>query len=324
MAKTSLRARQIKPSKKYKSKKNANKKTLLKKTKSKKYSNKKKTSLSKGENKISVPYVRFVGLSLGGGKSERTSITILDYYTQQKKLVVSRLFDRLYSDGVISSDLKLYETIREYETNLQILAIDVPLSEPKCFRCELKCPGYESCEEPEILWMWKQFKNDLKINKNHKLFTPYTRRCAEMHWSKELEGSWSLGDALGANQAPLLARAKFLLRRLEEVHDLKVIEVIPRLSLLRWSYKHKLLKYMVSDVRSSTKGIESREYVISKLIEELGLFVYDQDRTLYCDSLVSFDSLLAALTAFWKFQNRCEAQPKSFPRTEHWIDVPKF
>ncbi len=295
----------------------------IKKAKShkKKLLNKNTSDLIK---KHSVPFVRFMGLSLGGGKSDRTVLTVLDYYLDHKKLVISRVIDRLRSEGEVSADLKLFETIQEFKNHLEILAMDVPLSVPKCFRCDLPCPGFEVCEEPEIVWMWKHFKSDLKINKNHRLFTPYTRRCAEIQWSKELEGSWSIGDALGANQAPLLARGRFLSRRLKANRKLKLIEVLPRLSLLRWSHKQKLLKYIVAETRSSTKGMESREYVLTKLSEELDLFIYDQDKNVFCDSLVAFDSLWAALTAFWKYQNKCELRPKSFPTAEQWIEVPKL
>jgi len=271
-----------------------------------------------------LPFIRFMGISLGGGKSDRTVLTIIDYYLLHKKLVVSRVIDHLSTEGEISSDHKLFETIQEYKNHLKLIAFDVPLSLPKCFRCELNCPGYEVCDEEEIIWMWKQHRQNLKNNKNQRLFTPYTRRCVEEYWSKELVGAWSLSDAMGSNQAPLLARARFITRRMRPQWKSKIIEVLPRLSLLRWSSKQKLLKHVVNGSRSSVEGIESREYVLKKLTEDLDLFIYEQDKALILDSLVAFDSLWSALSAFWKFQKKCEIRPKSFPKHEGWIDVPRF
>lgn len=272
----------------------------------------------------SLSFVRFMGISLGGGKSDRTVLTVLDYYVSHKKLVVSRIIDRLKSEGEVSADFKLIETIYEHKNHLHLIALDVPLSVPKCLRCELVCPGYETCNQEEILWLWKHHRNQVKKNKNHRLFTPYTRRCVEELWASELGGSWSLGDAMGANQAPLLARGHFITRRMKPSWKSKVIEVIPRLSLLRWSSKQKLLKYIVNESRHSVQGFAARDYVLKKLSEELDLFLYEQDRTTLMESLVAFDSLWASLSAFWAYQKKTEVRPKSFPKQETWIEVPHF
>jgi hypothetical protein len=263
---------------------------------------------------------RFVGISLGGGKSDRTAITVLEYYVDQKKIIVSRMVDRLKSEGELSSDLKLHEYVQQFKSDVDLIALDVPLSLPKCFRCQLPCPGYEVCDEEEILWMWKQFRAAQDEKKNARLFTPYTRRCAEVFWSDELSGAWAIGDALGANQAPLLARGRFISRR----WDHSLIEVIPRLSLLRWANKAKISKVQVRNHRHSVNGHEAREYILRQLSDQLDLFIYDQDKSLMADHLVAFDSLWVALTAYWKFRNQCVPRPRSFPKEEGWIEVPEF
>ncbi len=263
---------------------------------------------------------RFIGISLGGGKSDRTAMTVLEYYVGPQKLVVNRIIDRLKTEGELSSDLKLHESVQQFKSEVDLIALDVPLSLPKCIRCQLPCPGYEVCEEDEILWMWKQYRQQALKKKNLRLFTPYTRRCAEVFWGNEFVGSWSLGDALGSNQAPLLARGRFITRRWEY----STIEVLPRLSLLRWANKEKLSKIQVKSHRHSVTGSEAREYILRQLSEKLGIFFYEQDRNLLIDHLVTFDSLWAALTAFWKFQKQCEPRPKGFPKVEGWIEVPVF
>lgn len=269
---------------------------------------------------VPLKYHRFVGISLGGGKSDRTSITVLEYYSDQNKLIISRVMDRLKTEGELSSDLKLHEYVQQFKSDIELVGMDVPLTLPKCFLCQLSCPGYEFCQEEEILWMWKYHKAQLQKKKNPRGFTPYTRRCVEMYWSEELEGPWAVGDALGANQAPLLARGRFIRRRWEY----PVIEVIPRLSLLRWARGKKIAKSQMKSYRHSVNGSEARAYLLKQMTDDLDLFIYDQDKHLYIDHLVAFESLWVALTAFWKYKKQCETRPKSFPKEEGWIEVPDF
>jgi hypothetical protein len=268
----------------------------------------------------SLKYHRFIGISLGGGKSDRTAITVLEYYVTQKKLLVSRVLDRLKSEGELSADLKLHEYVQQFKSDVELIGLDVPLTLPKCFQCQLTCPGYELCDEEEIVWMWRQYRQASSKKKNTRMFTPYTRRCVEAYWADELEGPWSMGDALGSNQAPLVARGRFIRRR----WDHEVIEVLPRLSLLRWAASSKVPKSQIRSHRHSFNGAESRAVILRHLSEQLDLFLYEQDRHLLVDHLSAFDSLWVALTAFWKFQKQCETRPKSFPKNEGWIAVPVF
>ncbi|MEY4616240.1 MAG: hypothetical protein RJB66_1200 [Pseudomonadota bacterium] len=291
--------------------------------KPKKRSSKAKDSLWPAQDRrssSSLKYHRFIGISLGGGKSDRTAITVLEYYVDQKKLIVSRLIDRLKTEGELSSDLRLHEYVQQFKSDVELVGMDVPLSLPKCFTCQLTCPGYEFCQEEEILWMWKQHRLQAQKKKNTRGFTPYTQRCVEMLWGEELEGPWAVGDSLGANTAPLLARGRFIRRRWE--HD--VIEVIPRLSVLRWARAKKLSKIQLKSYRHSVDGLEARAYLMKQLIDDMEIFIYEQDKYLFVDNLVAFESLWIALTAFWKFQKKCESKPKLFPKNEGWIEVPEF
>jgi hypothetical protein len=149
---------------------------------------------------------RFIGISLGGGKTDKTSLSVIEYYPVQRKIFLSRLFDKIKTEAEVSADLH------------------VPLQLPRCLICTLKCPGYEVCEEPEIQWMWKQYRAQAKKKSPPRLFTPYTERCVEQFLQTELEEPFHLQHALGANLAPLTARAQYLIRRM----DAPVLEVFPK------------------------------------------------------------------------------------------------
>src|SRR5258708_3592564 len=130
-------------------------------------------------NKENIPLLRFGGVSLGGGKTDKTAVAQVEYFAEQKRLFLRGLFTNISSEEEKSSDLNLHEVLTK--TEFKTVAFDVPLSFPFCVRCELRCPGYEKCNLPHISWMWDFYKKRHKSKRPNKLFTPYTERYAEMY-----------------------------------------------------------------------------------------------------------------------------------------------
>ena len=179
-----------------------------------------KKRISANRNKASRKSVTlkrhgFIGLALAGGKSDKTCLAHVEYYPSQKKIFLSQLVDSIKTEADISADLILHEEIVNRSKHLSYLAYNVPLSLPKCLTCRLRCPGFENCNEEEILWMWDHYRKLQSEGVDKKLFTPYTERCIEQYLATELEEPFHLQHALGANQAPLTARALFLNRSLK-------------------------------------------------------------------------------------------------------------
>lgn len=306
-------------SRKTKSKKAIAKNFMAKNVMAKK--TKAKTKTKKAPTGLSLKSERYLGLSLGGPRSDRTAVAVLEYFVEHKKLILTRLTGDFRAEEGLSSDSRLHDFISQYKSkkDLQGFGIDVPMSLPKCFRCTLKCPGIETCQEKEIRWMWKNISLMDDTTKNPRPPLPYLRRCAEVYWAPELQGLWFLGDALGANAAPLLARARYLTRRWNH----SIIEVIPRLSMIRWGQKNYCSPLQLRNYRHPVNGAEARDYLLKQMAEKLNLFIYEQDRQHMVEHLSAFDSLLVALTAFWNEYSLCEAPPKGFPSTEGWITVPR-
>jgi len=264
---------------------------------------------------------RFVGLSLGGGKTDKTCLSVVEYYPVQHKIFLSRLFDRLRTDGEDSADSQIIRLIAQNSPLVERVAFDVPLSLPICLVCPHKsnCPGYETCEEPEIQWMWKHYRQARKKKSPAKLFTPYTERCVEQYLQTELEEPFQLPHALGANLAPLTARAQYLQRRL----PYGCVEVFPKLSLWRIGNALQVAKTHLRFHRHWEGGHESRQVILQKMMDKNLAFIYDQDVRTLQDSPQAFDSFLCALTAMLSFLGHCEPRPKGFPRREGWIEIPK-
>lgn len=263
--------------------------------------------------------VRFIGVSLGGGKSDKACVAVLEYYPENNKIFLSRLFEKIKSDEKFSGDLKIHELILQNADTLKYVAFDTPWNMPNCIPCKIKCPGYENCNAPHIEWMWRHQEDRLKKKRPKKLFTPYTQRAVEMYFATELEEVFHLHHALGANTAPLLARASFIRKRLV---DVDCIEAFPKLTLWRMGKALNLMKSQISDHRAAFGGDESRAQFIKALNDNNIAFIYHQDAKNMIENNHAFEAFMCGMTAFLKYKNLTEKRPKGFPQEEDWIDFP--
>ncbi len=262
---------------------------------------------------------RFVGVSLSGGKADKACVAVLEYYPKHHKVFLSRIFEKIKSDDNISADLKIHEILEQYKGDIKCVAFDVPLQTPFCMRCQLRCPGYENCREPQIQWMWDHFRERQKKKKVKRLFTPYTQRSVEMFLATELEEAFILQHALGANTAPLLARAHFVARRL----TVPVIEVFPKLSLWRIGRSLNMMKSHLRFHKHAVGGDESRRAILNGLSTHNIAFVYEQDVKLMISNNHAFEAFICALTGFLSYKGQTQERPKNFPLNESWIEFPQ-
>lgn len=261
---------------------------------------------------------RFIGLALGGGKTDKTCLAVVEYFPEQNKIFLGRLFDRIKSDGEISSDFQVHSLIAQFAGAVESVAFDVPITLPHCLRCELRCPGLEACTEESTQWMWKHWRAKEKARPK-KLFTPYTERCVEQYIESNLEEPFHVQHALGSNLAPLTARAQYLIRRL----SYPVIEVLPKVSLWRIGESLEVAKSHLRSHRHWDSGQGSREALLNKLMDRNLAFIYDQDIKVLTDNAHAFDAFLCAMTGLLSFQGRCEPRPRGFPKSEGWVQIPK-
>lgn len=262
--------------------------------------------------------IRFIGVSLAGGKSDKACVAVLEYYPDNKKIFLSRIFEKIKSDEKISGDLKIHELIMQNADSTRFVAFDTPWNVPYCMACTLKCPGYERCRLPHIDWMWAH-QEKLKKKRPKKLFTPYTQRCIEMHFQTELEEPFTLHHALGSNSAPLLARAHFIQRRL----PIDCIEVYPTLTLWRLGKLMGVMKSHLKNHRAAFGGDDARAQFLLSLNEKDIAFIYNQDMKQMVENNHAFEAFLCGFTAYLKFKGVTEKRPKNFPENEDWIEFPQ-
>ncbi|MGZ3774766.1 MAG: DUF429 domain-containing protein [Pseudobdellovibrionaceae bacterium] len=262
---------------------------------------------------------RFIGLSLSGGKADKACLAVLEYYPKHKKVFLSRLVEKIKSDEVHSADFKIQEIIEQYDGALEAIAFDVPFHLPFCLTCSKTCPGIESCREEHVQWMWEYTRKQHKKKKPRKLFTSYTQRCVEMYLATELEEPFLLQHAMGANTAPLLARAMYIKKRL----NISCIEVFPKLSIWRVGRSLNVMKSHLRFHKHSIGGDQSRREILNALSSHNVVFVYDQDVKLMIENNHAFEAFICGFTAFLKSKGMTETRPDGFPLREDWIEFPK-
>jgi hypothetical protein len=270
-------------------------------------------SIIKNEAKDSV---FFAGISISGGKADRSAVAILEYFPKQEKIFLIHLFDKIKQEEQLSADQKIFEIIDAY--SLKSVGLDAPLQLPKCLRCTLKCPGYEVCDVEEIVWMRTQYQAIKK--KPRKLFTPYSQRCTDLWLHNFDSGGLGAQHALGANSAPLTARALFLSRRFSA----PCFEVASKFSAYLIGEKLKLPKSQLKRVRNQIGGETSRKNILQAMMDQKMLFIYQQDFRLATESLSAFGALVSAYTVFLNHLGKTLPRPKGFPQNEIWLALPNF
>jgi hypothetical protein len=287
--------------------------------------------LPKNKRKLS-DVERFIGISIGGAKSDRTALTVLDFYTKQKKAFVVDVIDGIGPDPIsldnlrseYTADQALLDLIEELKINLNLIIVDVPITLPPCFLdCDIKCSGYDKCKKQEVKWMTKQYQDALKKHKKIKHFTPYTQRPVELYFRyKFFNADIFQDESLGANYAPLVARVQYLKRHFPKNSIL--MECSPKLSLFNVSKKLKLSLDDYKEYKSIESGIHIREKIIEKIIHIEGIFIYERDLKKLISNIHAFDSFLCVWAGFAFYNNKVHRYPKDFPIKSGAIVVPEL
>jgi hypothetical protein len=263
---------------------------------------------------------KFLGLSLSGGKTDKASLALIDYYPEQKKVFLSRLFHSLKPEENFSADAKIIELLHQYENIVEYIGVDNPWQPPVCFQCETNpCVTYETCEKPHIQWLWAHYKKMKAKKKPTKIFTPYTQRCVENYLLTELEEPFHISHAMGANSAPLLARAGFLKRRT----SCDWFEVYPPLSVWRIGRHLNIKKSDLRSYKKSAVGEGCRRQILTSLQEHDVVFLYKDDVNTMIQNVHAFDAFICAYTLYLKYTKQTEKRPTDFPGYEDWIEFPK-
>ncbi len=274
---------------------------------------------------------RYIGLSLGGAKSDRTCLTVIDHYRKQEKAFVIDVFegvgpekaDKENNHPEFTADQVLLELIEEHQPGIHAIATDAPLTLPPCLSdCEKSCTGYESCNRSEVKWMRNLYKKTKEKNSKLKYFTPYTQRPVELYFKYKFPSDEILPDeTLGANLAPQTARMQYLKRHLKNI---ELIEVWTKLTLLHISKTLKLSKKELQNYRNLERGLHVRERILSRLVEKSQIFIYERDYKKLIQNISAFDSLICGWVALQYGRDQIETFRSDLPLESGWVTLPTF
>lgn len=276
---------------------------------------------------------RFLGLSLGGAKSDRTCLTVIDYYRKQDKAFVVDIYEGIGPSDDLTADQALIALVdeiahelserNESESSVKVMAVDAPLTLPPCLAgCDAACEGYESCKKPEVRWMRQQFRRAQEKKRKLKHFTSYSQRPVDLYFRyKHPEENLFQDETMGANLAPQAARMHYLKRFFGDMH---LIEVWPKLTLYYLQKLLKLSKRELMSYRHLEDGVRVREHVVERLIEKSNLFIYERDLKKFVSNMASFDSLLCAWSALQYDLGNVVKFRGDLPIESGWVEVPEL
>lgn len=274
---------------------------------------------------------RYLGLSLGGAKSDRTCLTVLDHYTNHDKAFVVDVFETIGAQDDLTADQVLlqlydelaYELSETDESTVEVMAVDAPLTLPPCFGgCDGCDEGYEHCKRSAVKWMRQQYRRAKERNSKLKHFTPYTQRPVDVYFRyKHPDENLFQDETLGANQAPQAARMNYLKKLFGSV---RLIEVWPKLSLHYLQRSLKLSKRELLSYKHLEDGVHVRAKILERLVEKSNLFVYERDLKKLVSNVAAFDSALCAWAAL-RFDLGLVVKFKGdLPLDTGWVQIPEL
>ena len=259
---------------------------------------------------------------MGGAKSFRTNVAVLEFYPgrkgQEDKIFLKSIESNIRNTQGQTSDQQVLDILHRHK-NVETVVFDVPLTLPKALRCGRSCPGNEVCDCTEVSWLREYYKKRNEKGRPKKTLSPYTQRSCDVFLATELEEKFNVPDALGANLAPLTARAVYLKNNVK--WDCQ--ETFTRAAVWRLGRNLKLNKSYLRFYKHAVTGGENRD-ILLKSIEESLIFVYDQDRKTLVKNPGSFEAFICSLMGYFKYKNFLQKRPQGFPRSSAWPLLPQL
>jgi len=234
---------------------------------------------------------RFIGLRLTGSKNPYTSISVLDYYDDEKKIFLSETLKDLNTKHKL--DTKLIEILKSLKNeNLTTVITNAPLSLPPCINCNLNiCYGVDACKDASVLELKKLDASNIK---------PYTVRPEDIMLKQKFKNIEIQSEALGSNLAPLTARIRYISKNLSTYRfyetniNLILFNIIKDLNLpSQYILKYKNIIVGLRIRKSIIKSIEERDYI----------FMYDKDFEETQKNINLFEAFILAVSSFYIKKN---------------------
>lgn len=283
------------------------------------------------------PFSRFIGVDLGGGRGKTTAVAEIRSAPDGAE-VVEVATRSARSTRQPWTDETLVERLAAARPEATVIAIDAPLTQAACGRCERPvCPGMEACPEPAVVWLRTEGRALVRKASSVAVgagtgtarsartdaHAAQARLAPYAHRATDVVLTYGRGllpvSALGAVHGAISARAGQLRRRLRgagyELHE-NLVEVSPAATIAA-----------LCDVRAARGYKRDADPWVTRasILERLrDLAFAPQSRMAREDVLQNdhcFDAVIAAYTAYlwardgWPTPDGCFAE-------DGWIAAP--
>jgi len=279
---------------------------------------------------------RYLGLHLGGAKSDRTAVVVFDVFEEEEpkgghfKRFLVDIFSGIRGEPEEGADENLLRIVKENQENLRWIGVDAPLSLPPCILCQLECPGAQNCSVEAVKWMRRDLEGRLiqpRRGKRHKPIAPYIERPVDVFLRQYLGegfGQVAISEALGATTASKAGRMQYLMRHLKDRNGNPhaLIEVNPTLSLALLKEEFNLTTRDLKYYRDLQEGGSVRMRILDRINEENKVFLYENDIGTLVSSLPAFYAFLCAYTAYLSDLGCTVAPEEGFPKESGWVAIP--
>jgi predicted nuclease with RNAse H fold len=288
------------------------------------------------------PFTRFIGVDLGGGRGKTTAVAEIRSVPsapgapgrEASAQVVEVATRSARSTRPPWTDETLIERLLAASPEATAIAIDAPLTQAACGRCERPvCPGMEACPEPAVVWLRTEGRAMVRQASSVAVGAParaardahaaQARLAPYAHRATDVVLTYGRGllpvSALGAVHGAIAARAGQLRRRLRgagyELHR-NLVEVSPAATIAALCGPRAARGYK----RDADPWV-TRASILERLRD---LAFAPQSRMAREDVLQSdhcFDAVIAAYTAYLWARDGWPA-PDGWFADDGWIAAP--
>jgi len=272
-------------------------------------------------------FSRFVGVDLGGGRGKTTAIAEIRSGASGAEVieVATRSSRQPWTDDTLLGRLS------EGDASTRVIAIDAPLTQTACGRCERPvCPGMEACADPSVVWLRTTGRGLMRKvaaatvgagprpqHTAQARLAPYSHRATEVVMTYE-RGLLPL-SALGSTTGAVAARASQLRRRLRgagyHLHE-NLLEVSPAATIAALCGSKAARGY-----KRDADPWRTRAVILEQLAD---LSFAPQSRMAREDVLGNdhcFDAVISAYTAYLWARDGWTA-PEGWVADDGWIFAP--
>lgn len=248
----------------------------------------------------------FVGVSLSGGRVDKSSICELEFYPQKNRLFVRHNFHGELGRDCFSADELLLDYFYQKAEQIRVLVFDTPVSLPPCAFCTCPSRYLADCPDSDVQWLLKQQSE--KAQRPKRSPTPYTQRALDYFLENAFEEKWDYGHALGSNLGPLSLRTRFLIQRLPKKLD--VYETPVKISSYILARSLGFNRYQALELFSSSEQNKLRSLFFEAMVTQTGIFFYEQDKKDILRLGHFFQAFISAYMGFLKQQGSCFVGPE--------------